>query len=75
MLQIVLFHSTDRFDELHHAVDSYYVVVVEDTCTGHVVAASLMLVVDQFFQRCNRLAQIFELAVAKQYRGRYLGQL
>ncbi|XP_041468445.1 glucosamine 6-phosphate N-acetyltransferase-like [Lytechinus variegatus] len=55
--------------------NSYYIIVIEDTNTGQVVASGTLGIDFKFIHMCSKKGNLDEIVVKEEYRGRQLGKL
>lgn len=67
---------SNRFDEMRGSSGGgYYVVVVEDRCSGSVVGSATLVVEYKFIHGCALRGRLEDVVVSDGYRGRRLGKL
>lgn len=66
---------TGRFDEMAACEGMYYVFVIEDTNTKHIVASCTLAVEKKFIRGCSARGRIEDVVVDENYRGKQLGKL
>uniref|UniRef100_UPI00358E369A glucosamine 6-phosphate N-acetyltransferase-like n=1 Tax=Myxine glutinosa TaxID=7769 RepID=UPI00358E369A len=64
----------DRFEEMKR-LGNHYVVVVEDTDNGSVVATALLILERKFIHACTTRGRVEDVVVCNSVRGKGLGKL
>lgn len=64
-----------RYNSMESCLDSYYITVVEDTCTGQVIASGTLVKEQKFIHKCSARGRIEDIVVDSKYRGKQLGKL
>uniref|UniRef100_A0A8C4Q0W4 Glucosamine 6-phosphate N-acetyltransferase n=1 Tax=Eptatretus burgeri TaxID=7764 RepID=A0A8C4Q0W4_EPTBU len=64
----------DRFEEMKR-LGNHYVVVVENTQTGSVVATALLILERKFIHACTTRGRVEDVVVCNSVRGKGLGKL
>lgn len=65
----------EQFNAYKACPDSYYIVVIEDTNTGHIVATGTLGIDFKFTHMCSKKGKLDEVVVKEEYRGKQLGKL
>ncbi|KAF7660723.1 hypothetical protein LDENG_00276520 [Lucifuga dentata] len=65
---------TKKFEHMKQAGD-YYVIVVEDTTVGQIVATATLIIEHKFIHCCAKRGRVEEVVVSDSCRGKQLGKL
>eukprot|EP01097_Dermamoeba_algensis_P010662 TRINITY_DN7954_c0_g1_i1.p1 TRINITY_DN7954_c0_g1~~TRINITY_DN7954_c0_g1_i1.p1 ORF type:complete len:182 (-),score=44.52 TRINITY_DN7954_c0_g1_i1:113-622(-) len=64
----------ERFEYMRKHNDSYFIVVIEDSKKGKIIASGTVMVERKFIRNCGLCGHIEDIVVDKTYRGKNLGK-